>query len=40
MITYVHVFNTLAERYLDGRLVTWTDLVTGDRVPWTSAVRA
>ena len=27
MISYVHIFNNLAERYLDGRVVSWMDLV-------------
>jgi hypothetical protein len=43
MITYVHVFNNLAERYLDGRAVTWMDLVrtttsTMNREQWRSVV--
>jgi hypothetical protein len=43
MITYVHVFNNLTERYLDGRVVSWMDLVrtttgTLSREQWLSAV--
>jgi len=45
LITYVHVFNHLGERYLDGRVVTWMDLArtstsTMDREQWSSVVRA
>lgn len=44
MITYIHVFNNLAERYLDGRVVSWMDLVrtsttSMDREQWLSVVR-
>lgn len=40
-ITYVHVFNNLAERYLDGRVKTWMDLVrTMNREQWSSVVQA
>jgi len=44
LITYVHVFNHLAERYLDGRLETWMDLIrtlttSMDREQWSSVVR-
>lgn len=43
MITYVHVFNHLTERYLDGRVVSWMDLVrtttsTLNREQWSYAV--
>ena len=45
LITYVHVFNNLGERYLDGRVATWMDLArtstsTMDREQWSSVVRA
>ncbi len=44
-ITYVHVFNNLAERHLDGRVKTWMDLVrtstsTMTREQWSSVVQA
>ena len=44
LITYVHVFNNLGERYLDGRVVSWMDLArtsmtTMDREQWLSVVR-
>jgi hypothetical protein len=44
LITYVHTFNHLAERYLDGRVETWMDLVrtsttSMDREQWSSVVR-
>ena len=44
LITYVHVFNHLAERYLDGRVVSWMDLLrttttSMDRDQWLSVVR-
>ena len=44
LITYVHVFNNVAERYLDGRVQTWMDLVrtttsTMTREQWSSVVR-
>jgi hypothetical protein len=43
MITYVHVFNHLTERYLDGRVVSWMDLVRTttsrlNREQWSYAV--
>lgn len=42
LITYVHVFNNLGERYLDGRVTSWMDLLrtttsTLDREQWLSA---
>ena len=44
LITYVHTFNHLAERYLDGRVVSWMDLVrvtttSMNREQWLSVVR-
>jgi hypothetical protein len=44
LITYVHTFNHLAEWYLDGRVVSWMDLVrvtttSMDREQWLSVVR-
>jgi hypothetical protein len=44
LVTYVHTFNNLAERYLDGRVVSWMDLLRTttsnmDREQWLSVVR-
>ena len=44
LITYVHTFNHLAERYLDGRVVSWVDMLrvttsSMDREQWLSAVQ-
>jgi hypothetical protein len=44
MITYVHIFNHLTERYFEGDVVSWIDLVrvttsTMEREQWLYALR-